>query len=32
MGSFVHRAIASGRPAKGWPERVVDMLWPAFAA
>jgi AcrR family transcriptional regulator len=32
MGSFVHRAIASGRPGKGWPEQVVDMLWPAFGA
>jgi AcrR family transcriptional regulator len=32
MGSFVHRAVAEGRPGRGWPERVVDMLWPAFGA
>jgi hypothetical protein len=32
MGSFMYHAIVLGRPKKGWPERVVAMLWPAFAA
>jgi AcrR family transcriptional regulator len=32
MGSFAYHVMAAGRPPKGWPERVVDTLWPAFAA
>ena len=32
MGSFMYHAIVLGRPKRGWPERVVDTLWPAFAA
>jgi AcrR family transcriptional regulator len=32
MGSFAYHAMAAGRPPKGWPERVVDTLWPAFRA
>ena len=32
MGSFIFHNLASGRPAAGWSERVVEMLWPAFAA
>ena len=32
MGSFMHHAIVIGRPKRGWPERVLDTLWPAFAA
>ena len=32
MGSFIFSYLASGRPPKGWSERVVDTLWPAFAA
>ena len=32
MGSFIFAYLAAGRPSKGWSERVVDMLWPAFAA
>jgi AcrR family transcriptional regulator len=32
MGSFLAHYLAIGRPDRGWPERVVDTLWPAFAA
>jgi AcrR family transcriptional regulator len=32
MGSFLCHSLAMGRPAKGWSERLVDTLWPAFAA
>jgi AcrR family transcriptional regulator len=32
MGSFVYHYLAVGRPGPGWSERVVDALWPAFAA
>jgi AcrR family transcriptional regulator len=32
MGSFVHYYLSAGRPPRGWAERVVDTLWPAFAA
>jgi AcrR family transcriptional regulator len=32
MGSFMYHAIVLGRPKRGWPERVVETLWPAFAA
>ena len=32
MGSFLFHYIAVGPPARGWAERVVDTLWPAFAA
>jgi AcrR family transcriptional regulator len=32
FGSFVYTYIAQGRPPKGWSERVIDTLWPAFAA
>jgi len=32
MGSFIFHSLAMGRPPKGWSERVVDTLWPAFAA
>jgi hypothetical protein len=32
MGSFIFSYLAGGRPPKGWHERVVDTLWPAFAA
>jgi AcrR family transcriptional regulator len=32
MGSFVHHYLSAGRPKRGWAERVVDTLWPAFAA
>jgi AcrR family transcriptional regulator len=32
FGSFVYTYMAAGRPPKGWSERVVDTLWPAFAA
>jgi AcrR family transcriptional regulator len=32
MGSFLFHYMSAGRPPKGWSERVVDMLWPAFAA
>jgi len=32
MGSFVVHYLSVGRPKRGWAERVVDTLWPAFAA
>ena len=32
MGAFMYHRIAEGQPKKGWPEHVVDTLWPAFAA
>ena len=32
MGAFMFHRIAAGPPKKGWPEHVVDQLWPAFAA
>ena len=32
MGSFIFHYLADGRPKNGWSERVVEMLWPAFAA
>jgi AcrR family transcriptional regulator len=32
MGAFMYHRIAEGPPKKGWPEHVVDQLWPAFAA
>ena len=32
LGSFVYHSLAMGRPGRGWSERVVDTLWPAFAA
>lgn len=32
MGAFMYHRIAEGPPKKGWSERVVDTLWPAFAA
>jgi AcrR family transcriptional regulator len=32
MGAFMFHRIAEGHPKKGWPEHVVDELWPAFAA
>ena len=32
MGSFMFHFLTSGRPAKGWSERVVDTLWPGFAS
>jgi AcrR family transcriptional regulator len=32
MGAFMFHRIAEGQPKKGWPEHVVDQLWPAFAA
>src|SRR6058998_99580 len=31
MGSFVVHYLSVGRPKRGWAERVVDTLWPAFA-
>ena len=32
MGSFMFQTLTVGRPAKGWSERVIDTLWPGFAA
>jgi Tetracyclin repressor-like, C-terminal domain len=32
MGSFLVHYLSVGRPKRGWPERVADALWPAFAA
>jgi AcrR family transcriptional regulator len=32
MGSFLYQYMAEGPPKKGWSERVLDTLWPAFAA
>jgi AcrR family transcriptional regulator len=32
MGAFMYHRIAEGQPKKGWPEHVVNTLWPAFAA
>jgi AcrR family transcriptional regulator len=32
FGSFVYQYLVAGRPGPGWAERVVDTLWPAFAA
>ena len=32
MGSFLFHYLSVGRPQKGWSERVVDTLWPGFAA
>ena len=32
MGSFIFHYLAIGRPPKGWSERLVDTIWPAFAA
>ena len=32
LGSFMFHNLTVGRPAKGWSERVVDTLWPGFAA
>ena len=32
LGSFMFQTLTVGRPAKGWSEKVVDTLWPGFAA
>jgi AcrR family transcriptional regulator len=32
MGSFLFHSLAIGQPQKGWAARVVETLWPAFAA
>jgi hypothetical protein len=32
MGSFLYHYMAEGRPPRGWAERVVKTLWPAFKA
>lgn len=32
MGSFLYHSLSIGRPPAGWSERVVDTLWPGFAA
>jgi hypothetical protein len=32
MGSFLYHSLAVGRPEPGWSERVLDALWPGFAA
>jgi len=32
MGSFLYQYMAEGPPKKGWSERVLDTLWPAFEA
>ncbi len=32
MGSFLQHYLAVGPPERGWAERVVATLWPAFAA
>jgi AcrR family transcriptional regulator len=32
MGSFIYYYLLKGRPQKGWSEKVVDTLWPGFAA
>lgn len=32
IGAFMHQYVSTGRPGTRWAERVVDTLWPAFAA
>jgi len=32
FGSFIYSYMIAGRPSTGWAARVVDELWPAFAA
>ena len=32
MGSFLWHYMYSGRPKRGWAQRVVETLWPGFAA
>jgi len=32
LGAFFAAVFASGRPGPGWPESIVDALWPALAA
>jgi AcrR family transcriptional regulator len=32
LGALMYNRFAEGTPKKGWAERVVDTLWPAFAA
>ena len=32
FGAFLHEYLSAGRPGRGWAKRVVDTLWPAFAA
>jgi AcrR family transcriptional regulator len=32
MGSFMFHFLTSGRPSKGWSERVVDTLWAGFSS
>jgi AcrR family transcriptional regulator len=32
FGSFVYHYLVAGKPRRGWSERVIETLWPAFAA
>ncbi|MBV8943451.1 MAG: TetR/AcrR family transcriptional regulator C-terminal ligand-binding domain-containing protein, partial [Solirubrobacterales bacterium] len=32
LGAFFAAVFAGGRPEPGWPEAIVDALWPALAA
>jgi AcrR family transcriptional regulator len=32
LGALFAAVFASGRPGLGWPEAIVDALWPALAA
>lgn len=32
MGSFLYHYLSVGPPERGWAERVVALLWPAFSA
>ena len=31
LGAFFAAVFAGGRPGPGWPEKIVDALWPALA-
>jgi AcrR family transcriptional regulator len=31
LGAFFAAVFAAGRPRPGWPEQIVDTLWPALA-
>jgi Tetracyclin repressor-like, C-terminal domain len=31
LGALFGTVFASGRPGTGWPEQVIDALWPALS-
>src|SRR5437588_1365999 len=32
LGAFFAAVFAKGRPGPGWPEQIIEALWPALAA